>query len=172
MNIQDLFPLGFTSLISLLSKGLSRVFSNTQFKSIKLKRQHFGHLMWRGYSWKRPWCWKKLRAGGEEGIRGWDGWMISPTQWTWVWAKSRRWWRTGKPGVLQSMGWPRVWHSWASELNWTEVLLLLFALISFALADCSKKILLWFISKNVLPVFSSRHNMSCILVLNHFCLFL
>ena len=36
--------------------------------------------------------------------RGWDGWMASPTQWTWVWANSRRWWWTGKPGVLQSMG--------------------------------------------------------------------
>ena len=124
MNIQDLFPLGFTSLISLLSKGLSRVFSNTQFKSIKLKRQHFGHLMWRGYSWKRPWCWKKLRAGGEEGIRGWDGWMISPTQWTWVWAKSRRWWRTGKSDVQESMGSQRAGHNWTTnrdlllELTW------------------------------------------------------
>ena len=40
--------------------------------------------------WKRPWCWERLRAGGEEGDRGWDGWMASPTQWTWVWANSRR----------------------------------------------------------------------------------
>ena len=54
--------------------------------------------------WKRPWCWERLKAGGEEGDRGWDGWMASPTQWTWIWANSGRWWRTGKAGVLQSVG--------------------------------------------------------------------
>ena len=54
--------------------------------------------------WKRPWCWERLRAGGEGGNRGWDGWMASLTQWTWVWANPKRWWRTGKPGLLQSMG--------------------------------------------------------------------
>ena len=53
--------------------------------------------------WTRSWYWAWLRAGGEGGNRGWDGWMASPTQWTWVWASSRRLWRTGKPGVLQSM---------------------------------------------------------------------
>ena len=40
--------------------------------------------------WKRPWCWERLRAGGEGGDRGWDGWMVSSTQWTWVWANSKR----------------------------------------------------------------------------------
>ena len=54
--------------------------------------------------WKRPWFREKLRAGGEGGNRGWDGWMASPTQWTWVWVNSGRYWRTGKPGMLQSMG--------------------------------------------------------------------
>ena len=54
--------------------------------------------------WKRPCCWEWLKAGGEEGNRGWDGWMASLTQWTWVWANSGWWWRTGKPGVLQSVG--------------------------------------------------------------------
>ena len=54
--------------------------------------------------WKRPWCWERLRAGGEGDNRGWDGWMASPTQRTWVWASSRSWWWTGRPGVLQSMG--------------------------------------------------------------------
>ena len=39
--------------------------------------------------WKRPWCWERLKAGGEQGNREWDGWMASPTQWTWVWANSR-----------------------------------------------------------------------------------
>ena len=62
----------------------------------------------------RPWCWEKLKVGREGGDRGWDGWMASPTQWTWVWAGSGRWWRTGKPGVLQSMGSQRVRHDWAT----------------------------------------------------------
>ena len=69
---------------------------------------------------KRPWCWERLRAGGEGDDRGWDGWMAWPTQWTWVWVNfESRWW-TGRPGVLQSMGWQRVGHDWATELNWTE----------------------------------------------------
>ena len=54
--------------------------------------------------WKRPWCWERLRTEGERGNREWDGWMASPTQWTWAWANSRRWWRTGKLVGLQSMG--------------------------------------------------------------------
>ena len=59
-------------------------------------------------------------AGKIEGRRrGWDGWMASLTQWTWVWASSRSRWWTGKPGVLQSMGSQRVGHDWVTELNWT-----------------------------------------------------
>ena len=54
----------------------------------------------------------------EKGMRGWDGWMASQTRWTWVWASSRSWWWTGKPGVLQSIGLQRVRHDWATELNW------------------------------------------------------
>ena len=69
--------------------------------------------------WKRPWCWERLKPGREGDNRGWDGWMPSPTGWTWVWASSWSWW-TGKPGVLQSMGLQRVGHNWATELNWTE----------------------------------------------------
>ena len=61
--------------------------------------------------WKRPWCRERLRAG-EGDDRGWDGWMASPTQWTWLWANSGRQWRTGKPGVLQSMGLQRGGSSW------------------------------------------------------------
>ena len=53
--------------------------------------------------WKRPWCWERIKAG-EGDDRGWDGWMASLTQWTWVWASSGSWWWSGKPGVLQSMG--------------------------------------------------------------------
>ena len=65
--------------------------------------------------WKRPWCWERSKAGGEEGNRGWDGWMASPTQWTWVWANSGRRWRTGKPGMLQTMGLQRFRCDWATE---------------------------------------------------------
>ena len=64
--------------------------------------------------WKRPRFWERLKAG-EGDDRGWDGWVESPTQWIWVWANSRRWLKTGKPGVLQSMGLQRVRHDWATE---------------------------------------------------------
>ena len=67
---------------------------------------------------KSPWCWQRLKAGGEGDNRGWDDWMGSPTQWTWVWASSRSWWWTGKPGKLQSMESQRVQHDWATDLNW------------------------------------------------------
>ena len=70
--------------------------------------QYFGHLMGRTDSWKRPWCWESLKAEGED--REGDGWMLSSTQWTWVWATSGRWWRTGRPGMLQSMGSQREGH--------------------------------------------------------------
>ena len=69
---------------------------------------------------KRPQCWERLKAGGEGDDRGWDGWMASLTQWTWVSVNSGSWWWTGRPGVLQSMGLQRVRHDWATELNWTD----------------------------------------------------
>ena len=69
--------------------------------------------------WKRTWCWQRLKVG-EEDDRGWNGWMPSLTQWTWVWVNSGSWWWTGRPGVLQFMGSQRVWHDWATELNWTD----------------------------------------------------
>ena len=67
---------------------------------------------------KSPWCWERLKVGGEGDDRQWDSWMASPTQWTWVWVNSRSWWCTGRPGVLQSMGSQRVRHNWVTELNW------------------------------------------------------
>ena len=69
--------------------------------------------------WKRPWCWERLKAGGEEDNREWDSWMASLTQRTWVWASSGNWWWTGRPGMLQSMGSQRVGHDWVIEMNWT-----------------------------------------------------
>ena len=67
--------------------------------------------------WKRLWCWEGLGTGGKGDDRGWDGWMASPTQWTWVWVNSGSWWWTGRPGVLRFMGSQRVGHDWATELN-------------------------------------------------------
>ena len=66
-------------------------------------------------SYKRPWCWERLKVGGEGDDRGQDGWMASLTQWTWVWASAGRWWRIGKPGVLQSMGSQRGGHNWVNS---------------------------------------------------------
>ena len=83
---------------------------------LKLKLQYFGHLMQRTDSFEKPWCWERLKAG-EEDDRGWDSWMASPTQWTWVWASSGSWWWTGKPGVLQSMASQRVRPNWVTKLN-------------------------------------------------------
>ena len=86
---------------------------------LKLKLQYFGHLMQRAAHLKRPWCWERLRAGGEGDDRGWDGWMVSLIHWTWVWVNSGSWWWTGKPGVLQSMGsQSQTWMSNSTELNW------------------------------------------------------
>ena len=63
---------------------------------------------------KRPWCWERLKAGG-------DGWMASPTQWTWVWVNFGSWYWTGRPDMLQFMELQRVGHDWVTELNWTEI---------------------------------------------------
>ena len=83
---------------------------------LKLKLQYFGHLMLGMTHWKRPWCWERFKAGGEGDDRGWDGWMASPTQWTWVWVNSGSWQWTRRPGVLQSMG----SQSGTRMSNWTE----------------------------------------------------
>ena len=61
---------------------------------------------------KRPWCWERLKVGGEGDDRRWDSWMASLTWWTWVWASFGSWCWTGKPGVLQSMQLQRVGHNW------------------------------------------------------------
>ena len=65
--------------------------------------------------WKIPWYWERLKAGREEGDRGRDSWLASPIQWTWTWANLRRWWGTGKPGILQSLGLQRVGQDLAIE---------------------------------------------------------
>ena len=84
--------------------------------------------------WKRPWWWEKLRAGGEEGDRGWNGWMVSPTQWAWVWpnweiAKDRKAWHTTVHGVAKCWTWlsdsvtattsSKIWHKiYSLKLSW------------------------------------------------------
>ena len=76
----------------------------------------------KSWLWKRPWCWERLKAGGEGDDRGWDGWMASVAWWTWVWASSGSWWWTGKPCMLQSTGSQSVGHNWMTELNWSLTL--------------------------------------------------
>ena len=89
--------------------------------------QPHGQRSLAGYS---PWGQKELdtterltffiftfREGGD---RGWDGWMASPTQWKCIWANPGRWWRTGKPIVIQSTGSQRVWLDWVTD--WTTLL--------------------------------------------------
>ena len=82
---------------------------------LKLKLQSFGHLMGGTDSLEKTQMLGK--AEGEGDNRGWDGWMVSPTQWTWVWASSGSWWWTGKPGVLWSKG-PQ---SETRLSDWTEL---------------------------------------------------
>ena len=83
---------------------------------LKLKLQYFGHLMGRTDSFEKTLMLERLKVG-EGDDRGRDGWMASPTRWTWVWVNYGSWWGTGRPGVLQSMGSQRVGHNRATELN-------------------------------------------------------
>ena len=85
---------------------------------LKLKLQYFDSKNW--LIWKDPDAgpdWRQEEKGTD---RGWDGWMASPMQWTWVWVSSKSWWWTGKPGMLQSVGLQRARHYWATEWNWTN----------------------------------------------------
>ena len=98
---------------------------------LKLKLQYLATLCEELTHLKRPWCWERLKAGGEGDDRGWDGWMASPMQWTWVWVNSGSWWWTGRPGVLQSMGLQRVGHNWATELCYTHRYVYIYILSTF-----------------------------------------
>ena len=110
-------PLNCKEIQSVLSKG-DQSCAFIEGLILKLKLQYFGHLMWRVDSLEKTLVLGGLGAGGEGEDRGWDAWMASPTQWTWVWMNSGIWWWTGRPGVLQFMGSQRVRHDWATELNW------------------------------------------------------
>ena len=77
--------------------------------------------MWRADSSEKTWCWERLKTGIERDDRGCNGWMASPTWWTWVQARSGRWWKTGKPGMLLFMGLQRVWHNWVTQQQTTTI---------------------------------------------------
>ena len=104
-----------------LEKALESPLDCKEIKSVNLKRKSVLNIRWKDWCWswssntlatwckklthwKRPWCWERPKARGEGDDGGSDGWMASPTRQTWVWASSRSWWWTGKPGVLQYMG--------------------------------------------------------------------
>ena len=90
------------------SQSLKEINPEYSLEGLMLKLQYFDHLMQKATRWKRPQCWERLRAGGEAGDRGWDGWVASLTRWTWVWVSYR-------PGMLWFMGSQGVGHEWATE---------------------------------------------------------
>ena len=119
-----------------LEKTLESPLDCKEIKPVNLKANH--SLMFTGRTdaeAEAPTVWppdaknwligKTLMLGkkteGEWDNRRWDGWMASPTRWTWVWASSGSCWWTGKPGVLQSMVLQRVGHNWATKLNLREI---------------------------------------------------
>ena len=104
------------------TKGNQSPISSLEGLMLKLKLQYYGHLIQRTDSFEKTLVLGKIEGGREGDNRGWDGWMASLTQWTWIWASSGSWWWTGRPSMLQSMGSQRVGHNWATELNWTELI--------------------------------------------------
>ena len=95
---------------------LKEISPGCSLEGLMLKLQYFGHLMRRVDSFEKTLMWKRLKAGGEGDDRVWDGWMASPTKWTWAWVDSGIWWWSGRPGVLQFLGSQRIRHDWAIEL--------------------------------------------------------
>ena len=87
---------------------------------LTVKLQYFGHLIWGGESFERPWCLERLRAGGEGDHRGCDGWMASPIQWTWVWVDSGVY--DGQGGLTCCGSWVHKESDSTEWLNWTDYL--------------------------------------------------
>ena len=96
---------------------LKEISPEYSLEGLLLKLHYFGYWCEELTHWKRPWSWERLKVGREGDDRVWDDCMASPTQWIWVWASSRSWWWTGKPGLLKSMGLQSVGHDWVTELN-------------------------------------------------------
>ena len=84
-------PLDFKEIQPTHPKGNQSWYS-LEGLMLKLKLQSFGHLLWRADSFEKTLMLGKIEAGGEGDDRGWDGWMASPTQWTWAWVNSRSCW--------------------------------------------------------------------------------
>ena len=99
---------------------LNEISPEYSMEGLMLKLQYFGYLLQRTDSFEKTWCWEGLKVGEEGDHRGWDGWMASLTQWTWVWVSSRSWWCTGKPGMLRFMGSKE--SDMTKWLNWTELM--------------------------------------------------
>ena len=126
-----------------LEKTLESPLDSKEIKPIKKPvRKSVLNIHWKDWCWnwnsntaatwceelthlKRPWCWDRLKAGAEGDNRGWDGWMASSTQWSWIWVSSGSWWWTGRPGMLQSMALQRFRDGWVTELNSARQRLLL-----------------------------------------------
>ena len=89
---------------------------------LKLKLWILWPPMWSADSFEKTLMLRKIEGRRRGDDRGWDDWMASPTQWTWVWVNSRSWWWTGRPGMLWFVGSQRVRHNWVTELNWTELI--------------------------------------------------
>ena len=87
---------------------------------LKLKLQYFGHLIQRADSFEKTLMLGKIEGRRRRWRQRMNGWMASPTRWTWVLVNSGSWWWTGRPGVMQFMGSQRVGHNWATELNWED----------------------------------------------------
>ena len=101
--------------------GLCHSFKDCALSPSLLFQEHYPqHLMQKTDSFEKALLLERLKAGGEGDDRGWDGWMASPTQWTWVWVNSGSWWWTRRSGVLQCMRLQRIGHNWVTELNSTE----------------------------------------------------
>ena len=98
--------------------NLKEISPEYSLEGLKLKLHYFGHLIWRTDSLEKTLMLGKIKVGGEGDDRGWDGWMASPMQWTWVWVYSRSRWWTGRPGMLQSM---EVAKNWTRLSDWTEL---------------------------------------------------
>ena len=144
---RQLYNFIFPKLFIFLNKELFQVLF-TVFQGMQSERESVLNVHWKDWCWSwnsntlatwceelthlnRPWCWERLKAGGEGDDRGWDGWMAELTQWAWVWVNSGSWWWTGRPGLLRFMGFRRIGHDWATKLNWTELFLKLFSHLGY-----------------------------------------
>ena len=136
-------PKNWCFCIVVQGKTLESPLDSKDIKPVNPKRKSILNIHWKDWCWnwspntlatwweevthwKSPWCWGRLRTGGEGDNRVWDGWMASPTQWTWVWASSGSWWWTGEAwcaivhGVAKSWTWLSNWADW-TDWHWNRL---------------------------------------------------